>query len=379
MKRIGIVSVQNNNYGSILQAYALQKVLFNNNYDNEIILYKKSITLQLYRLLNINLLKNIIRSKAKKISCKIKSNKIYNRVVETRENSFETFKKSNLVFSSVYKGEKSLKEGCKFYNNIMVGSDQVWHPLNLSSRFYSLIFVPDEINKISYASSFGVAKIPFLQIKKSKEYLSRIPNISVREEQGKTIIKKLINKESYVVLDPTLLLGKKDWDKIKSDNKIKKDYIFCYFIGKNIESRKIAQSFAINNNLEIVVLPHIDEYIKNDEQYGTIYPENVGPSEFIALISNAKYIFTDSYHATIFSIIYNKNFFVFERFKMNDKRSTNNRIYSLLDKLGLTKRICHSLEEVEKNSKNKPDYTRVCSIIEQEKNKSIEFLKKSIK
>lgn len=379
MKKIGIVSVQNNNYGSILQAYALQKALHDYNYDNEIINYKKSKLLQLKRLFNISLLRNIISNKTKFLKCKKHSKKSFYKVIVTRNDAFEKFKLENLFFSKVYKGKKSLIKGCYNYDNILVGSDQVWHPLNLSSKYYSLIFVPDDINTISYASSFGVSKIPKHQINKTKQYLNKINHISVREESGAKIISKLINRQAIVVLDPTLLIDRNEWNKIKSGKVIDKKYIFCYFIGTNEENRRIAKEFANNNDLEIVVLPHIDEYVKADEEYGTIFPEKIGPSEFIDLISNAEYVFTDSFHAAVFSIIYNKNFFVFERFNSNDKKSTNTRIYSLLSKINLTERICHNIKDVENNCNYNIDYSRINPIIEEERKKSVNFIKKAVK
>ena len=379
MKKIGVVSVQNNNYGSILQAYALQKALFNNNYDNEIILYKKSKFLQLRRLLSFNLFQKIVCDKAKIIKCKIKNRKMYNDVILTRNNSFEKFKKENLKFSRMYNGKNDLIKGCYNYKNIMVGSDQVWHPLNLSSKYYSLIFVPEKINKISYASSFGVSEIPKCQINKTKYYLKRINSISVREDSGAKIVNDLINKNATVVLDPTLLIEKKEWDLIKSDKLIEKKYIFCYFIGTSKNSRNIAKQFASENGLEIVVLPHIDEYVEEDEKYGTIFPKNIGPSEFISLINNAEYIFTDSFHATVFSIIYNKKFFVFERFQTNDKKSTNTRIYSLLNKVNAVERICYNIDDVEKNKNSNINYLEIKKIIDVERKKSLDFIRNSLK
>ena len=181
------------------------------------------------------------------------------------------------------------------------------------------------------------------------------------------------------MLDPTLLIDRNKWDEVKKLKKIDKKYVFCYFIGSNIESRKVVEKFANKYKLEVVVLPHIDEFVEYDEKYGTIFPGNVGPGEFIDLISNAEFVFTDSFHATVFSIIYEKNFFVFERFNCNDKKSTNTRIYSLLSKINENGRLCRDIHDVENNKNSKIDYSEVNKILANERKKSIDFLNNAIK
>ena len=140
----------------------------------------------------------------------------------------------------------------------------------------------------------------------------------------------LIDKEVEWVLDPTLLLTKKDWDSILSDvhnNLPSKPYVLCYFLGNDIRDRILARKFAKERKLCLAVISHPAGFNSNDLCFGEKKLFDTGPKEFINLIKNADYVFTDSFHASVFSLIYNKQFFVFPRL---GKEDMSNRIYSLL-------------------------------------------------
>lgn len=264
-KKIGLLSVYNHNYGSILQAYALQRVLEDSDYMTEIIVFKKTNLLkQATRLLYFPLLKSSIKMKWKNVYCRLVQPQLYRNEILSRECTFNEFKKNNLKFSRVYKGRQELCKSYNDYDYFVLGSDQVWNPMNIGGDFFTLTFVPEKKIKMTYAPSFGVADIPKCQIKKTQKYLERIDYISVRELEGKEIVKNLINRDVPVVLDPTLLIDKKIWDEKKGMRIINEDYIFCYFISNNVSHREFAKRIAEKKNLKIVALPHIDEYVKAD-------------------------------------------------------------------------------------------------------------------
>jgi len=340
MKKIALISVWNHNYGSLLQTYALQTFLNSYNMGNEIILYRdKGFFRRIIRFTNLSYLvakfKVIFRNCFVKLFyLKIKKN------IDTRSTKFEEFKNTNLYFSKPVIGRNRLYQYIKGYRATVLGSDQVLHPANLLMDYFTLNFVPKDIKKIAYAPSFGVSDIPFYQLKRTKSYLNRFDYLSVREVSGQKIIKKLINKDVAVVCDPTLLIEKKIWDKLKGSNRIIPDqYIFCYYLGDNRLHRDFANRLKKTTGLKIVALQHLDEFVKKDLVFGDLKPFDIGPAEFVNLLSNAEYVLTDSFHATIFSLIYNKIFFTFNRYiTIKETRSTNSRISSLLGQLNLLDR-----------------------------------------
>ena len=134
-----------------------------------------------------------------------------------------------------------------------------------------------------------------------------------------------------MVCDPTLLLKAEDWEKCMSDKvNYAEKYVFCYFIGNNPNQRKVAKDYAKEHKLKIVALLHIDEYIASDENYADYTPYNVGPAEFLYLVKNAECVMTDSFHASVFSLQFHRNFYTFNRFENGNGNSTTSRIDSLL-------------------------------------------------
>ena len=178
-------------------------------------------------------------------------------------------------------------------------------------------------------------------------------------------------------LDPVVIsLLSKIQDK---DSIIKGKYILCYFLGKNIEHRKFAERLKEKTGYKIVSLNHADEYVKYSDKFADEIPYDIGPKEFLNLIKNAEYVCTDSFHGTIFSLINNKKFFTFERYKnKNSKMSTNSRIYSLLKIVDLEERLLKGNESIEDVNKN-IDFEKVNINLEKLRENSKKFLKNSLK
>lgn len=374
-KKIAILSVYNYNYGSILQAYALQQVLEKMGNKTEILVYKKTNYFkQALRLLYFPLLKSTLIAKWKNIYCKIFYPEIYQNILISRELAFRQFVKNNLKFSKVYKGRKKLIAACGNYDCFVLGSDQVWNPMNFGGDYYTMSFIPDNKKKITYAPSFGVSGIPKSQKKKTRKYLQRIDHISVREEDGKRIIKELTGRDVDIVLDPTLLVERELWDRRIKGRLIKENYIFCYFISANRDYRKFAIRLKQLTKLKIVSIPHVDEFVKSDIGYADFEPSGIGPEEFINLIANASYVCTDSFHGSAFSTLYEKVFFTFNRYKNNSKESTNSRIHSFLKMVGLENRIYKSNSIIKSCDLRILNYNSVKEKLKRQKQKSIEYL-----
>ena len=381
--KIGLVICYHiKNYGSVLQAFATQDVVSKLGINNECINYQKSkrlkyLILNSLRIFNGPLLKTKISNIKKSIYAK-KNYEKFGKNFEIRDKKFDEFIKNNFQISDPFVGYDQLKKGAKRYSAFLLGSDQVWNPLNFGSHYYTLEFVPDNIPKLTYAASFGVSEIPWYQVNKTKKYLNRIDTISVREEKGRAIIKNLIGRDVPVVLDPTLLLTKHEW-KIVPENKIYDfSYIFCYFLGTNPKHREFANKLKEITGYKIVTLRHMDEIVLNDEGFGDVAPYDIGPNEFVNLIRNASYICTDSFHGTVFSIIHKKNFFSFKRYSDGKKASTNSRLYSILNMLGLESRLIDKKVDLNKMLEDEIDYDLVHKKLDDKREQSLDFLKKTL-
>ncbi len=151
------------------------------------------------------------------------------------------------------------------YDAVMVGSDQLWTPAGLMTKFYNLLFVPDNIRKISLATSFGVTEIPKNQVELTKQYLDRIDFLSVREVSGKKLIEEMTGREAVVAVDPTLLFDGEEWLGIFDYvEQCEEPYIFAYFLGDNNTYRDAVERFAKKKNLRIITCPHMDEFVERD-------------------------------------------------------------------------------------------------------------------
>lgn len=352
------------NYGSLLQAFALQHYLENKGYEVENIsidkikkdLDKRKISYFIKEAKDLS----IILNKAGRIKKMIlrKVDKSYNLVLAKREKRVSSFRNSRITISKPMDW-KELSEFCGTRDAVLVGSDQLWLPSNIVADYYTLSFVPDSVNKVAFSTSFGVSDLSDKFASKAKTFLKRFDAISVREKTGKRIIDRL-GLDSTVVCDPTMLLTKEQWrEAIPEKDIIGEEYIFCYFLGTKPEHRDLAKRLKERTGLKVVALIHCEQYVRNDGDYADITPYDIGPEEFVNLIRNAKYILTDSFHGTVFSIIHNKNFFTFIRHSDEETLSTNSRIYDMADTLGIRDRVKRGNEDVESLMKENIDYNAI--------------------
>ena len=344
-KKIGIASCYyQDNYGSILQAFATQQVICKLGYDNETI--------------SVNGIKRIIDFKKKKyfaikaITSLMGLEKIgiflnririvlfrneYEKSISCRRTVLDGFRRSKIILSrNMNSFEELINYSKEAYSCIVVGSDQLWLPGNIVGGYFTLEWVPDNIRRISYSTSFGQKKLPFFVSVKAKRFLSMIDYLSVREQDGAKIVKSLIGKTPIVVVDPVMLYGANEWGKLVSKkNNDSSHYIFCYFLGRNKKERQFAVSLKKKTNYKIIALPNLDEYVKVDNSYADYTLYDIDPIDFVSLIYNADIVCTDSFHCSAFCILFNKNFHAFRRYKRENIYSTNNRMYNLLEESGI--------------------------------------------
>lgn len=374
-----------NNYGTSLQGYAMLKKIQQLGYKCEVIQYEKHLTLGQ----KLHFVINAIRSgEAKELYSRFTRKKIldkyphYAEGIRLRTEAVDKYKKKKLIpLFHKYIGYEALHEGSKNYSVVVVGSDQVWTPMSLPNKFFNLLFVDDSVRKVAYASSFGVSEIPDFQKKATGEYLDRFAYIGVREQRGKEIVDSLSHKMAQVVADPTLLLSREDWEAEIADSKVKETepYIFCYFLGTNQNARKAANELKKKTGLKIITIRHMDEYVPEDEQFGDEAPYSVDPNDFVKYISNATFVCTDSFHCSVFSIIFHRQFMTFYRFANTSKTGRNSRIDSLFNVLGVNKKHIYNNSDDILSLINEPiNWQEVDNRLSILRNESIDFLNNSL-
>lgn len=382
MKKLGcVIAYGGINFGTLLQDYATVTKIQELGYQCEVIRYKKHLsffekTKMLFHLIRIGDFSGQLRSLNKKWH--VLNNKQYAEEREKRIKASKRFGKKYLEPLFVeYDGYENLCKGSRNYDLVLVGSDQIWSLISLYGNYYNLMFVDDNVPKVSYASSFGVSKIPDFQKEATKHYLDRFSMIGVREQSGKDIVDTLSKNKATVVADPTMLLTAEEWEAFIDNSPIKMDnpYIFCYFLGTNIEARKAVNKLKEKTGLKIVAIKHGDEYFAYDENFGDMALNDVDAKDFVSLIKNANYICTDSFHCSVFSILFHKQFMTFYRYNSNNKASRNTRIDNLLSTFGLESRIYKGTIE---NILDSIAFEKVDERLWEYRNFSLNFLEKEL-
>ena len=380
-----IMRPNHNNYGTSLQGFATIKIVEKLGYDLRIIRYNKRRSLgELLRTLP-----GLIRSGAistildKRKNAKFKKkHPEYAKLINNRTQIVNQFKQKYFEpLCDYYTGWKSLCEGSKNYDIIFVGSDQVWGPLSLYAGFYNLMFVDKDIPQFSYASSFGKSFIMEHQKKGVAGFLNKMDAIGVREIRGKEIVEELTNKTATVVADPTFLLSKDEWTQaIESSNaQINEPYILCYMLGPRKDNRQVVSDLGKILGMKIVVFRHMDRYEPADENFGDIPIYDANCLDFIKLLKNAAYVLTDSFHCSVFSILFEKQFLTFYRLPPTDKMSSHSRIDSLMKIFGLQDRICTTFENITVKLDKKIDWDDVRSKVALYQKESLHFFKNCLK
>ncbi len=370
-----------NNYGTSLQGYATIKKIQDLGYECEIIRYNKHISFfEKLRLVYLMFRCGGTMDKMRVVKEKLNLRRYpeYAKGILERTKAVNAYKAKRLIpLFHMYNGYAELHEGSKNYDAVLVGSDQVWTPMSLYSKYYNLLFADDEVRKIAYASSFGVSVIPKFQWKATGAYLDRFYQIGVRETRGKEIVETLSNKKATVVADPTMLLSPKEWEKEIKDSKvhIENPYIFCYFLGTNPEARAAANKLKERTGYKIVTIRHMDEFVPNDETFGDEAPYMVDPNDFVKYISEASFVLTDSFHCSVFSILFQRKFMTFYRFKSSNKGSRNSRIDSLLGLFNLRSRL-YTGDVL--SIQNEINYISVHKVLDEYRQQSLDFLKQAL-
>lgn len=387
MKKIGIVScIHQNNYGSLLQAYATKEFFESIGLNCEFIDYKSLKDVKrnkrkyfLKQICRFEYLKNKVPMFVQKLYLRICKN-TYTRNISERYKKFDEFRNDFFNVSPAFSDLNSLAEFVDSnYHALIVGSDQLWLPVNIVSGFYSLGFISRKsgIKKISFATSIGQSFIPRdLKVYYQKALLD-FDSISVREKKGSDILAELTGRTIEVISDPVFLLPKSKWISL-SDNSLNNcgKYVLCYFLGNDKKRFIRIKKYCTDNNYELIIISNEERRCLSEKIADKIV-YSASPQEFLGLIKDAELICTDSFHCTAFSIIFDKYFVPFFKYSSKDKYSTNIRIVELLQEFGIEiNKIGYGKESLEeliiKCNKRKDD------IISDRFCKAKEYLRKAL-
>ena len=320
---IGIITMHKVlNFGSALQAYALQRVLDNNGYDSEIIDYDFPPRSPFLDRFNTTVRFWIYQ---------LRTGTFFEK---SKKRYFATFYKRFFRLSLNRYNKHTITKVNDIYDAFVTGSDQVWNPTWIKDdTTFLLSFAADDKPKCSYASSFAISNIPDAYKSVYKRYLCRYRRIAVREKSGVDIVRSLIGVEPELVLDPTLLLTDNDYHKLSSQSclRIDEPYVLVYmltymynpFPDVNGIVRKVHE--RVGGKVVYLGSGKFSAYCKD-----CICVENLGPCEFISLIENASFVITSSFHGTAFASIFNKPLISTVK-SLND---ADGRIPTLLSQIG---------------------------------------------
>lgn len=357
-----------NNFGSLLQAYALQKTVESLGYSN-IILDDSRIVKKMSKRASF-------KQKIKKyFHCTkeiIFGSKVsyFNEQYQQVEKLFDNFRNSYL---NIDRDWSEADIGIR-YKEYICGSDQIWAPSKSNSMFYFLKFT--DRKKIAYSVSIGSDKLPKYYIKRIKPYIRRFAFISVREKYAKDVIQPFTTKPVCWTLDPTLLLSAKDWYEIATGPFRKSDrYILIYLLTYNSVYVKLIKDFAKNKGMKTKILvssPNVN-YQDFDE---VIY---AGPAEFLSAIACSTFFFTDSFHGTIFSLLFHKKFFTLKRFFNSVQNKQDYRIESLFRLLDLYGYFYGEMDFENVYKQGEINYNEIDSKLDKARAISISLLAKAMK
>lgn len=330
--KTAIITINSMNYGNKLQNYAVYKLLEK--------LFCQPQNMYFYDYRKLTFLKHT-RNHVKKtikifipnefIKWNVKRKASQKDALDTaKEKIFYEF--TNRYMNSQYitlNHKKDLKRyiNSDEYGFFIAGSDQIWNPEFAGDDYFFLDFVEPK-KRIAFAASIGYETLPKYVLKRYVKYWNNMQYITVREESVARLIEKVTGKKADIFIDPTMLLTQDEWKVISEKPKydIPDKYILCLFLG--YMPVEIVENFKEKYGTDVVIL--------NDKSYPDYYL--AGPSQFLYLVEHAELVLTDSFHCTVFSIIFHRNFYVFER-EDSVLKNMFTRLESLLERLGFQDRV----------------------------------------
>lgn len=319
MTKIGLMTfLHNENYGSILQAWALQETLCDLGYDAEHIDYAPSAMEKVRNLLRSGNSPLLILEGVRKRSA-----------TSHMQGGFDEFRREHIRSQEPCHDGKALRARASLYDLLICGSDQIWSPVWLNPAYF--LDYTDR-PKVAYAPSLGVKEMPAPRKQRVISHLvKRFSAVSVRESEGAALLKGMAGISVPVMPDPVVLQGRESWLKLCEGVETPTEpYILCYFIGDNPSYWQRVRAEAERLACSVLVIPRTE----GARQSGYPLEDKVPPQRWLALIANAALLVTDSFHGAAFAAILNRSCAILRRYREDDPESKNSRIDQLLRNLG---------------------------------------------
>lgn len=317
MVRIGMMTfLHNDNYGSILQAWALQRTLNELGFEATHIDYAPS---RQEKIRNLLLSGNSPRLILEGILKRSATGKM--------RGGFDEFRQENIRTTAPCRDRTALHAAAADFDVLLCGSDQIWSPVWLNPAYF-LDFADKP--RVAYAPSLGVKDMPSRRKqRKIAKLVKPFSSISVREQEGAALLRHMTGFEPVVLPDPVMLVPKAEWLRVADDRVPQEKYILCYFIGDNLSYWETVRTLAAQEHCAVRVIPRT-EGARNS---GYPLEEDVPPQRWLGLINGAAHVVTDSFHGAAFSAILNKRCTIVRRYREDDPESKNSRIDQLLRNL----------------------------------------------
>lgn len=363
--KIGIMTFPNmTSYGCTLQMYALYRAVEQAGAEAEIINYRNEY-MKARRHTTAGRGKSAIKS-----ALRVTATKALHLRQITAFRRFEH--RLNQYPARVTSDKDSLIEAAKRYDGVICGSDQVWNPLITDADLsYFLNFCGPDTKRIAYAPSFGISEFPDDFTHRIKPELEKFRHLSVREEVGARYVRKLVNKPTEIVLDPTFLIDREGWTKLEKPHPMATGkYIFCFPVRKSAALIRFGLELADQKNATLIVVEgNLITRLRNKNKR-IRYALDISPEEWLSLLHHADCVVTNSFHGAAFSIHYQKDFYL----ECSSARA-NSRLEQLAAFCGLEGRVirdgCDGLD-------THIDYDKVEARIAPARQASLDYLKQSI-
>ena len=379
-KKVAVISsyYQNWNMGGLLQAYALNRAIRDLGYDAEHIRFcftepagsNGPITARIRTVLTRHRLSSELIERYFTLAQHEWKNRKSFRAFHDRAIHGSTFCCDAITAARLNKR----------YDIFVTGSDQIWNPEFWSDRLlgvFGLLFAESGKRTLSYAASVGSEKAVEGKEKVFRTILEKLDHISVREAAAQACLQPLTRKPVKVVLDPTLLMEAADWERLSAPRQAREPYLFSYFLEEDLPHTALLHSAA--NRLALPVYCISTEkgrYVRAGQDHQIC---DAGPKEFLSYIRHADMIVTNSFHGMVFSVVFQKPFWVVKRYRDSDKASANNRITDFLSMLGLEDRLIEDDEMPGAAQLRRPiDYDRVLHRLADLRTDSLEWLKDAL-
>ncbi len=320
--RVGVMTfLHNDNYGSILQAFAMRQVLTDLGFDVSFLDYAPDRREKVMNLLRSGNSPRLILEGMRKRSAAGKMH-----------GGFDEFRRAHVTGENApCRSTAELHRLAEETLDVaLCGSDQIWSPVWLNPAYF-LTFT--DRPKVAYAPSLGVGEMPAQRkARRMTEMIRRFDAVSVREAEGAALVRRMTGIEPAVMPDPVMLLPKERWEAIMSADVPQEKYLLCYFIGSSEAYWQTVREIAGCEGLTVRVIPRTEDARRS----GHALEEDVPPQKWLALLGGAARIVTDSFHGAAFSAILNRPCTILRRYREDDPESKNSRIDQLLRMLDVS-------------------------------------------